>query len=878
MSERWPLTGRGEQLGLMADALGGNGSRGVLIVGPAGVGKTRLAHEAITAATALGQTSYRVACTAAGRSVPLGAFTFVGDIIDDVRVATADRVIDALTSGVDGQIVLGIDDAHLLDDASADVVERLLRSGAVRAVLTVRAGGPGSAAAVARWSDALLRTLELQPLLRTDFDRLVRRALVGAVNGECAQRLWARTRGNVLFLHHLLHQEQADGRLRVVGGQWQWAETATMSQSLRDLVLLQIGAMSDDVRDVVGAVAVADTISRSILTGVAEPAAVEEASGRGLITAAPSSPDAFVIGHPLYAEAIVARDDAGLARLRGRVAVAIERAGSSVPVDPIRLGLLWLASDLPADPGVLGLAADAAADRLDSVLAERFARAAVGAGGGTTASLRHARALHFLGRGAEAARILDGIPLDDELAEGPSDPLIIRIANLTWGMGALDEATRLVDDALETASGPRRHGLLVNRALQLMLGGRPAAAMSVLGTVERGRLARLDQITALIVETMALADLGQDLAAGVSARECEGLVAASTQQVLHLVILAVARASALAMAGYPGEALAVAERCRNRCAELPGVARTTSEAAYGLVALRRGDLATALKCLDPDVLDFDEYSISSGVAYRYSIYYAEALAVAGDSVSAAAALRRAQESRRSSEAHLDTSLLLAESWVAASHGSGTAARDVARRAADLARDRQQFAQEAYCLHTAAQFGDGSVVTRLMELATVVEGPRCRLAIRHARALADGNAIELDSVSAGFEVMGDPLVAARTASQAAGLHRRAGRRGSALTAGERAIRLARGCGAAAGPIVAEARVTIPFTRREREVALLVARGLSNREIAEALSLSVRTVEGHVRHSCAKADVASRTELALLITRVDVEGVEPGAATV
>jgi len=40
------------------------------------------------------------------------------------------------------------------------------------------------------------------------------------------------------------------------------------------------------------------------------------------------------------------------------------------------------------------------------------------------------------------------------------------------------------------------------------------------------------------------------------------------------------------------------------------------------------------------------------------------------------------------------------------------------------------------------------------------------------------------------------------------------------------------------------VTLPLTGREREIALLAAQGLSNRDIAEAMSLSVRTVEGHV----------------------------------
>jgi DNA-binding NarL/FixJ family response regulator len=57
--------------------------------------------------------------------------------------------------------------------------------------------------------------------------------------------------------------------------------------------------------------------------------------------------------------------------------------------------------------------------------------------------------------------------------------------------------------------------------------------------------------------------------------------------------------------------------------------------------------------------------------------------------------------------------------------------------------------------------------------------------------------------------------------------------------------------------------LPMTSREREIATLIAAGLSNREIAERLTVSVRTVEGHVYRVFSKLAVADRDQLAELM---------------
>ncbi|MBX9244119.1 helix-turn-helix transcriptional regulator, partial [Actinotalea ferrariae] len=92
-----------------------------------------------------------------------------------------------------------------------------------------------------------------------------------------------------------------------------------------------------------------------------------------------------------------------------------------------------------------------------------------------------------------------------------------------------------------------------------------------------------------------------------------------------------------------------------------------------------------------------------------------------------------------------------------------------------------------------------------------------------------------------------------------VHRRAGRLGSALTATTRAHELARRIGVRTPALLAAVH-PLPLTAREREIVTLAARGLSNREIAERLTVSVRTAEGHLYRAGQKLGVSDRAQLA------------------
>ncbi len=305
----------------------------------------------------------------------------------------------------------------------------------------------------------------------------------------------------------------------------------------------------------------------------------------------------------------------------------------------------------------------------------------------------------------------------------------------------------------------------------------------------------------------------------------------------------------------------MAERTQQQAANLPGAAQLLGGAVAGRAALGAGDLHRACELLEQAA---DGLSASGGWGYRYRIPHATALAICGSTEQAAAALAALDKVQRRFRS-LDHEQSLARAWVAAGQGAVTDAVAVLLSAAERARATGRFAAEVLCLQTATQFGDRTSAPRLRELESVVEGPRVGLAARFAAALRDSDAAELSSVSEEFEVMGDPIAAVDSAAHAALAYRRQDKRGSAMGCSTRANALADQCGGASTPALRQATERLPLTDREAEIVMLIGEGLSNRAVADRLTLSVRTVESHIYRAMMKTGTTSRDELATLIPR-------------
>jgi DNA-binding CsgD family transcriptional regulator len=160
----------------------------------------------------------------------------------------------------------------------------------------------------------------------------------------------------------------------------------------------------------------------------------------------------------------------------------------------------------------------------------------------------------------------------------------------------------------------------------------------------------------------------------------------------------------------------------------------------------------------------------------------------------------------------------------------------------LAAQREQFERAAWLLGAADQLwsrtGRRLSGIALMEECRQQAARATRRSLgerRYAAAYAHGGALSLDAVVRdAVDETGEPA---------------AWRAGYLVSQDEAAPGSAGGAGL--------------LTRREQEIAELVASGLSNREIAARLFISKRTVDAHVDHIFSKLEISSRVQLTVLL---------------
>jgi DNA-binding CsgD family transcriptional regulator len=858
----WPLVGRSEELAVIAEATRATGerARGIVLSGAAGVGKTRVAREVVASCGPRDARRHWIVGTTSASSVPLGAFANIASEFGPDPLRRVREVIDALIGDdPDREVVLGVDDAHLLDGLSAFVVHQLVTRRLATVILTIRSGESPPDAITAVWKDGHLERLELQPLSFEETTLLIERVLDGPVQSLSARRLWQYTQGNALYLRHLVDSEVSAGRIARHSGVWLWDGNPALPPTLAEILEARIAQVPTAVRGVLDALAVAEPLDTDVLATVTDADALAEAESLGLVSVNSCvQPAAARLAHPMIGE-IRRTDSIRLQRLRGRIARELARKGDTDPRDLVGRAVLTIESDLVADADLLVAAASAAAQLYDARLAQRLAEHAVAAGGGVEAKITYATANIWLQRPSEAETILAELA-DHTTGPARSQVAILRAVNFAGGLGHPTNAERELNEAMPDDDDAWQRIATAPRALIDLVRGDARSAVyrasAVLAHPPADDLARMVSVWAMVG---GLADLGRvdeiESAANMGYRLAE-----QSAGVSHLRFqLAAMQAYAYRLAGSLKTMDATLARIRADVFDVP-FEESWHRYLAGLAAMGRGALGDARR------------SLQESVAYLGSGDSGRVIKAVGRSwlTAVTGMAGRATEARREFEAIewwaqdadacvWDTDRSFAQAWMYATEDAVSQAISTVRDAAETELKLDRPAREVWLLQTATQFGDHTTAARLAQLARQVQGPRTPAAAAHAAALAAGDGDGLVEASRGYEAFGDRIAAADAAAQAVVAYQYTGRRGAAMTASAKAQRLAAECQGAQTPALRAATMEPPFTDRQREIISLAAEGLSNKAIADQLTMSIRSVEGHLFRASQRVAANSREQL-------------------
>jgi DNA-binding CsgD family transcriptional regulator/tetratricopeptide (TPR) repeat protein len=865
------LTGRDDELAALRRALSGVGNyAGVVIAGAAGVGKTRLARELLAQAAAAGTRTNWIVGTASARPIPLGAFSVaLGDAAAEPAPSVR-RVINALVAQQrQGRVLIGVDDAHLLDGFSAHVVHQLAQTREARLVVTVRSGAGEPDAVRALWRDGLLARLDLEPLSQEATRSVVEDVLGGPVDARSAKRVWRLTGGNALFIQQLVKDQVAGGRIRQVAGVWLWDGDVAVSRSMSDLVGNRLDQLPPEQAMVLDALSLCEPLDLDVLQEMVSREDLETAEQVNLIRVERGGGRLLVrLAHPLFGE--LRRAAAGemyLSKLRGRLAqlLGAQKTADTDPQRAVVRAQLALDSDLPPDPALFLDASQHAMRMLDIDLAERFADAAAAHDPAAAARLQ-AACMVVTGRGDEAEEFLRKFTPTDA-ADGRTWALM-RAANAIWMRGRPAEAVPILAAlATDDESESDRAGRLALEGCVDAVFARCVEARERAGAaLKSGTLSDLTALMAAAALVMASGALGRTAeVTGVAHEAIER--ATDSYETAHLrfwfggVYLRACRIN-----GLNDECQRASSMLAALAEDAPGRASANLIFLKGHAALIRGELREAVRVLHEALASAEQHGVAT---LRPACYFAlaEAHAKLGEADAAAEMLELARTVVKPDYLFMQTALALATGWTQAAAGTLTDAVDTVLTEAEVARGRHQPTHELVCLQAAIQWGAGDrlpeVAARARALAGELDLPLAEIVAAHAESLNSGDGEGLLAAAEAYQAIGDRCTAADAAAQAAVTLTGAQLRSRGLSAASIAAQLAAECGGLCTPATRSPVSPTPLTGRQREVAELVAAGLSNKEIADRLVTSVRTVEGHLYRACQRVGATSRSHLAAIM---------------
>lgn len=861
------LIGRDEERRAVETALDGGGC---IVAGPAGVGKTRLVAD-VVAGLPPDRSVIRVVATASAATLPFGA---VSHLLPEG--AGAPTIADFVTALRDGQLgpnpVLVIDDAQSLDDASAALVLAVATTRVAQLLVTLRSQEPAPSAVATLWRDRHLDRVDLQPLAQREVELVVDDLLSAPSHARAYEWIHRLAGGNPLFVTELVADGRRTGRLELRDGRWHLGEGHAPLERMHDLLGAHIGSVSEEARAALDVLALDAPVPLALVEDLVPAAALEELERSRLATVRDDRHQGLLVdlAHPLYGELVRdALPETSARRIRRDLARSAIANGTTSPTERLRTARLLLESGQVDEERFLEAASIALAHGAPD-LARRLAEVLPPS---LPAALCTARGLVGLGRLAE----VDGVLAPFEAAAAAADPELAatyvqtRTLSLLTGPG---EQPVLAHQLVERVGTWRDDGdwRALIAGIRCWVALRNCAYRSVWGLVEApladptvspGRRLLLLQSYWMALQRLARIDDGQALAV-----EMAELTRTLGGTELDLAGLQAHNEGSLIVAGRDlaavrGRVVLLIDQARQR-GNLLG--HLTTVYLLGELEHVQGHHAEAVglyqRALDLSVdVDANKHRPIVHVMLAISAAYL------GDERTARRAIADAEASMAAMPgvvSSISPELARARAMAELAAGRESVARDQLLAQAAAAGDDVLIESES--LHVALLLGADAepCATRLEALAGEAQDDMVQFWARHARAVADRDPAAQLAAAEAFEAAGLDLDAAQAAALAAAAHRAAGLQRGATLAAAIATRTAARCPGVKMPALASGADVQQLTHREREIAGLAARGATNADIAEALTLSQRTVETYVLRVYRKLGVNNRRGLAKVLS--------------
>jgi DNA-binding CsgD family transcriptional regulator len=868
----WPFVGRAAEIDQVRRLMLDDGCPGVVIAAPAGLGKTRMAHECLEAAGLAGLTTARATATASQRAMPLGALAHLLPTLNDSIAQDGSdllrRAARELLLHTDGaRLFLLVDDAHLLDDTSSTLLYRLAVANQAFVLMTIRSGEPAPASLITLWKDGFVDRLELAGLGDEACGELLGLALGGRVDPEVTSTLVDRCERNVLFLRELVLGALHDGTLAQVDGLWRLKEPVRPSARLIELIEARLHALEARERATLEVVGLGEPLGLAELGAVVDLGIAEQLEREGLLRCEVDGDRVVArLGHPLYGDVIRAQLPVVRARSIARaLAELVESSGRRSPQDLLQIGR-WRLVGGGGDPQTLLDAAVAARWSYEFDFAGRLARVAIEKGGGFEARLLSAQLTSLKGQWIEAEIALTSLndSLDEDSEARQAEVAIARMDNFLYANRA-EESLRVADEAGEIlVSQQWRDEIQARRSPILVTVEGPDATIAAVAPLLQRASGRAF-VWACLTGARSLSRRGR-IDRAVELTELGHSAQLQLDQPIawypwfHLSN----RCEALTEAGHLDEAERLAtEQHAQALTDHSPEAQGVFACQLAKVGLARGHVGTATTLAREAVAIFRDLGRPMFLQEATHVL-ATAFSLSNRHQEASTLLQGIESNEGEAPMYDGVDLLHARAWCAAAEGRIAKACAYLDTAARLGEDIGDLVGALRALHAKGRLGHArEVKDRTRALSSEIDGDFAKAKLAHVEALAASDACALEDVSGMFEKLGADLLAADAGAEAASAWCRRGepRRAAAIT--RQAMMLAERCGGATTLSLQTIDTGARLTTAEQETALLAAAGRSNKEIAEELTLSIRTIENRLQRVYEKLGIGSRRELAIAI---------------